>query len=53
MRGRTTTQFTGGDDNAGPWHRAGAVGEGGPAHPHDTLIRVLQREVDAGRGEQS
>ena len=32
----------GGDHSAGPWPKTGAVGEGGPAHPDDTLRRVLQ-----------
>ena len=32
----------GGDHSTGPWQRTGAVGEEGPAHPDDTLRRVLQ-----------
>ena len=32
----------GGDHSAGPWQRTGAVGEGGPAHPDDTLRGTLQ-----------
>ena len=31
-----------GDHSAGPWQRTGAVGEGGPAHPDDTLREPLQ-----------
>ena len=27
----------GGDHSARPWQRAGTVGEGGPAHPDDTI----------------
>ena len=29
----------GGDHSAGPWQRTGAVGEGGPVYPDDTIIR--------------
>ena len=32
----------GGDHSAGPWQRTRAVGEGGPAHPDDTLRGALQ-----------
>ena len=32
----------GGDGSAGPRQRTGAVGEGDPAHPDDTLRGVLQ-----------
>ena len=32
----------GGDHSAGQWQRTGAVGEGGSAHPDDTLRGVLQ-----------
>ena len=32
----------GGDHSAGPWQRTGAVAEGDPAHPEDTLRRALQ-----------
>ena len=32
----------GGDNSAGPRQRTGAVGEGGLAHPDDTLTGVLQ-----------
>ena len=40
--------------SAGPWQRTGAVGEGGPAHPHDTLKGELVDHCDekAGRDEQ-
>ena len=31
-----------GDHSAGPWQRKRAVGEGGPAHPDDTLRGALQ-----------
>ena len=30
------------DHRAGPWQRTVAVGEGGPAHPDDTLGGALQ-----------
>ena len=30
------------DHSAGPWQRTVAVGEGGPAHPDDTLGGALQ-----------
>ena len=30
------------ETTAGPWQRTGAVGEGGPAHPDDTLRGALQ-----------
>ena len=56
----------GGDHSAGPWQRKGTVGEGGPAHPDDTLGGVLQPrwrtgspwllddcDEEAGREEQS
>ena len=56
----------GGDHSAGPWQRTGAVGEGGPAHPDDTLRGALQPrwrtgslwlldccDEEAGREEQS
>ena len=33
---------------AGPWQRTGAVGEGGPAHPDDTLRGVLQPRWKTG-----
>ena len=32
----------GGDHSVGPLQRTGTVGEGGPAHPDDTLIRAFQ-----------
>ena len=35
----------GGDYSAGPWQRTGAVGEGGSAHPDDTLRGALQLSV--------
>ena len=35
----------GGDHTAGPWQRTGAVGEGGPAYPDDTLRGTLQLGV--------
>ena len=31
-----------GDHSAGRWQRTGAVGEGGPTHPDDTLRGALQ-----------
>jgi len=31
-----------GDHRTGPWQRIGAVGEGGSAHPDDTLRLALQ-----------
>ena len=37
-----------GDHSAGPWQRTGAVGEGGPAHPGDTLRRALQPRWKTG-----
>ena len=53
-------------DSAGPWQRTGAVGEGSPAHPDDTLRGALQPrwrtgtpwlldrcDEEAGRVEQS
>ena len=54
----------GGDHNAGPWQRTGAVGEGGPLHPDDTLGVLQPRragspwlldhcEEEAGREEKS
>ena len=50
----------GGDHSAGPWQRTGAVGEGGPAHPDDTVRGALQPrwlldhcDEEAGREEQS
>ena len=56
----------GGDYSAGPWQRTGAVGEGGSAHPDDTLRGALQPrwrtgspwlldhcDEEAGREEQS
>ena len=33
------------DHSAGPWQKTGAVGEGGPAHPDDTLRGTLQPGV--------
>ena len=55
-----------GDHSAGPWQRTGAVGEGGPSHPDDTLRGALQPgwrtgspwlldccDKEAGREEQS
>ena len=36
MCGRTNPDSLGGDHSTGPWQE-GAVGEGGPAHPDDTL----------------
>ena len=38
----------GGDHSAGPWQRTGAVGEGGPAHPDDTLRGALQLKWRTG-----
>ena len=36
------------ETSAGPWQRTGAVGEGGPAHPDDTLRGALQPGWRAG-----
>ena len=38
----------GGDHSPGPQQRTGAVGEGGPAHPDDTLRVALQLERRTG-----
>ena len=38
----------GGDYSAGPWQRTGAVDEGGPAHPDDTLRGALQPRWKTG-----
>ena len=35
--GESPSDRLGGDHSAGPWQRTGAVAEGGPAHPDDTL----------------
>ena len=56
----------GGDYSAGQWQKTGAVGEGGPTHPDDTVRKALQPrwrtgssrlldycDVEAGREEQS
>ena len=64
--GESPSDRLGGDHSAGPWQRTGAVGEGGPAHPDDTLRRALQPrwrtgspwlldrcDEEAGREEQS
>ena len=40
--GESPSDRLGGDHNAGPRQRTGAVGEGGPAHPGDTLSGALQ-----------
>ena len=40
--GESPCDRLGGDHSAGPWQRTGAVGEGGPAHPDDTLRGALQ-----------
>ena len=38
----TTTHCPlGGDHSAGLWQRTGGIGEGGPAHPDDTLRGAL------------
>ena len=36
----------GGDHSAGPWQRTVAVGEGGPAHPDDTLKSSASTEME-------
>ena len=33
-----------GDYSAGPWQRAGAVSEGGPAHPDETVSTSTEME---------
>ena len=40
--GESPSDRLGGDHSAQPWQRTGAVGEGGFAHPDDTLKGVLQ-----------
>ena len=40
--GESPSDRLGGEHSAGPWQRTGAVAEGGPAHPDDTLRGVLQ-----------
>ena len=40
--GESPSNRLGGDHSAEPWQRTGVVGEGGPAHPDDTLRGVLQ-----------
>ena len=34
----------GGDHSGGSWQRTGAVGEGGPAHPDDTLTECFNQD---------
>ena len=59
--GESPSDPLGGDHSVGPWQRTGAVGEGGPAHPDDTLRGALQPrswlldccDEEAGREEQS
>ena len=64
--GESPSDRLGGDHSPGPWQRTGAVGEGGPAHPDDTLREALQPrwrtgspwlldrcDEEAGREEQS
>ena len=64
--GEPPSDRLGGDHSAGPRQRTGTVGEGGPAHPDDTLRGALQPgwrtgspwlldrcDEEAGREEQS
>ena len=34
----------GGDNSAGPWQRTGAIDEGSPAYPHNTLEEHFNRD---------
>ena len=40
--GEPSPDLLGGDHSAGLWQRTGAVDEGGPAHPDDTLGGAFQ-----------
>ena len=42
--GESPSDPLGGDHSAGSWQRTGAVGEGGPAHPDNTLEECSNRD---------
>ena len=42
--GESPSNRLGGDHSAGPWQRTGAVGEGGPTHPDDTLASTRMED---------